>query len=94
MKKSSIYLGSGLFYYFGIKFARQDSKLGGDPYYNNPYSTYVFDEETFSHDLPGCDIIYIPTTIHVLIIPSHIQRKDKILFCMYKEICPARTENK
>ena len=38
--------------------------------------------------LPGCDIIYIPTTIHVLIIPSHIQRKDKILFCMYKEICP------
>ena len=46
-------------------------------------------KKPFSHDLPGCDIIYIPTTIHVLIIiPSHIQRKDKILFCMYKEICP------
>ena len=46
IKKTSIYLGSGLFYYFGIKFARQDSKLGGDFYYNNPYSIYVFDEET------------------------------------------------
>jgi hypothetical protein len=46
IKKTSIYLGSGLFYYFGIKFARQDSKLEGDFYYNNPYSIYVFDEET------------------------------------------------
>lgn len=46
IKKTSIYLGSGLFHYFGIKFTRQESKLKGDSYYNNPYSTYVFDEET------------------------------------------------
>ena len=44
--------------------------------------------------LPGCDIIYIPTTIHVLIIPSHIQRKDKNIILHVQRNMPERKINK